>query len=39
MVVLGFTVTFVCRRQVPSTGGIVTVLPSAVSSLLAVTQP
>jgi hypothetical protein len=39
MVVLGFTVTFVCRRQVPSTEDPLTVLPSAVSSLLAVTQP
>lgn len=32
MVVLGFTVTFVCRRQVPNTFGSHTVLPSVVSS-------
>jgi hypothetical protein len=32
IVVLGFTVTFVRRRQVPNTCATLTVLPSAVSS-------
>ena len=33
MVVLGFTVTYVRRRQVPNTCGSCTLLPFAVSSL------